>query len=81
MKSVLLPALGLAAALILSPVIGASTADAAPVHHKHVVHHPKHKMVHHAKHRIVHHPKHKIVHHAKLVHHKKGVHGVPNKTH
>lgn len=81
MKSVFLPALGLAAALAFSPVLGATAADAAPMHHKHVVHHSKHKVVHHTKHKVVHHPKHKVVHHRKPVHHKKGVHGVPNKTH
>ena len=70
-KKIFLPALGLAAALALSPVAGVASADAAPIHHKHhVVHHHKvHHVVHHKK--VVHHKPvhHKPVHHKKVVHH------------
>jgi hypothetical protein len=81
MKSIFLPAFGLAAALALSPIVGVSAADAAPVQKHHVVHHPKKKVVHHESHKTTLHAKKKVVHHPKLVHHKKGVHGVPSKTH
>jgi hypothetical protein len=66
MKSIL-PALGLAAALALSPVAGVAAADAAPMHHKHhhVIHHHKHHVVHH-RHHTVHHK-----HHVKHRTHKK----------
>jgi len=65
MKKFILPALGLAAALALSPMAGVASADAAPMHHKHkVVHH----VVHH-KHHPVHHTHH-VVHHKHVVHRK-----------
>ena len=56
MKSILMPALGLAAALALSPMAGVASANAAPMHHKHhhVVHHHKHHLV-HKKHHVRHH--------------------------
>jgi len=70
MKTFVLPMLGLAAALALSPVVGVAGADAAPLKHKthHVVHHPRH-VAHHL--RTVHkvHKTHHVVHHA----HKKPV--------
>ena len=58
MTKYLLPALGLAAALALSPV----AADAATMH-KHHVHHHHHKVIHHHHHKVVHHRQHK--HHVK----------------
>lgn len=66
MKKIILPALGLAAALALSPLAGVASAEAAPapVHHKHhVVHHHHHR--HHHHHHVVrhHHHHHKKVHH------------------
>ncbi|WP_146172480.1 hypothetical protein [Mesorhizobium helmanticense] len=59
MKKSLLSALGLAVALAVSmPIIGASSADAAPMHAKHHRHH------HHHRHHIRHHRHH---HHKKMV--------------
>jgi len=77
MKSIFLPALGLAVALAFSPLAGVAAADAAPMHSSHVVHHPKHgvmhcKVVHNKKVcRVVHHkPAHHKQAHHKPVHHK-----------
>lgn len=54
MKKTILPALGFAAALALSPLVGVANAAPAPVHHKHrIVHH------HHHHHHVVHHHHHK----------------------
>ena len=56
MKKSLLSALGLAVALAVSmPILGTTSADAAPVHHKHHRHH------HHRKHHHHHHHHHKKV--------------------
>jgi hypothetical protein len=65
MKSILMPALGLAAALALSPVAGISAADAATMHHKH--HHTTHHHPHHTVHHQTHH-KHHTVHHTHKKH-------------
>jgi Ni/Co efflux regulator RcnB len=57
MKKSLLSALGLAFALAVSlPIIGASSADAAPMAKKHHHHHHHHK--HHKKHHRHHHHHH-----------------------
>jgi len=61
MKKSLLSALGLAFALAVSlPIIGASSADAAPMakkHHHHHHHHYKHHKRHHRHHHHHHHKK------------------------
>jgi len=65
MKKSLLSALGLAFALAVSlPIIGASSADAAPMakkHHHHHHHHYKHHKRHHRHHHHHHHHHHKKV--------------------
>ncbi|WP_421913461.1 hypothetical protein [Mesorhizobium sp.] len=50
MKKSLISALGLAAAIALVPVVGATSADAAPMHKHHRHHHRHHHHHHHYHH-------------------------------